>query len=325
MTISRIFVALLASCTLMYGQIARARESEKVLRIGYLAPRRVVPEEFRTGLRDLGYIEGRNIVIEPRFAEGKFDRFPRFARELVELKVDAIATLSTPAALAVKQATKTIPVVMLTAGDPLARGIVRNLARPGGNVTGLTGSVGPGELTGKRLELLKEIVPELSLVAILWDAGRKDFQSTQERTAHAAGLLGVEIESLEIRSPEDIKSAFHTATGAGAQGLLTFRHAPVLRGRDRIVALANKNRLPAVYADGTFVTSGGLMSYGASWADLYRRQAIYVDKVLKGINPATLPVEQPRKFELFVNLKTAKQVGITIPTSIMYQADKVIR
>ncbi len=303
---------------------AEAQKAEKMPRIGYLAPRSAVPKEFKQGLRELGYIEGKNIIFEPRFAEGKFDRFPRFAAELVRLKVDVIVTWSSPAARAAKKATTTIPIVMLARGDPVRRGLVASLARPGGNVTGMTSSTG-SPLSAKHLELLKEVVPNLSLVAVLWDPRRRNFPRTQKRVEHTAGLLGLKIQSLEVRGPDDLESAFQVATKAGSQGLITFRHAPILRGRKRIVALAIKSRLPAIYGDKIFVKAGGLMSYGPDQADLYRRQATYVDKILKGANPANLPVEQPKKFELLINLKTAKQIGITIPPEFLFRADKVIK
>ncbi len=320
----RIFCFALCAMFLTLSFPVEAQQPGKVHRIGYLAPRSAVPKEFKQGLRDLGYVEGQNIVIEARFAEGKFDRFPRFAAELVRLKVDVIATLSSPAARAAKQATTTIPIVMVAAGNPVARGLVASLARPGGNVTGLTASAGPG-LAGKRLELLKEIVPRLTLVAALWDPRRRNFPRTQTRMEQAAGLLGLKIQSLEVRSRDDLESAFQAATKAGAQGLIALRHAPIMRGRKRIVALAIKSRLPAIYGDRRFVAAGGLMSYGTNFADLYRRQATYVDRILKGAKPTNLPVERPTKFELVINLKTAKQLGITIPPEVLYRATKVIK
>ena len=315
-----------ALCAMLFALCfpAEAQQKGKVPRVGYLAPRSAVPKEFRQRLRELGYVEGKNIIIEPRFAEGKFDRFPRFAAELVRLRVDVIATLSTPAAMAAKKATTTIPIVMQAAGDPVRRGLVASLARPGGNITGLTRSTGRS-MHAKRMELLKEIVPELSLVGVLWDPRRRNFPRTQKRIKHSAKLLGLTIQSLEVRSPDDLESAFQAATEGGAQGLITLRHAPILRGRKRIVALAIKSRLPVIYGDKRFVKGGGLMSYGTSFADLYRRQANYVDRILKGANPGDLPIEQPTKFELIINLKTAKQIGLTIPPEVLFRADKVIK
>jgi len=318
-------VICLALCAMLFALSfpAQAQQPTKVPRIGYLAPRSAVPKEFKQGLRDLGYVEGENIVIEARSA-GKFDRLLQFAAELVRLKVDVIVTLSSPAARAAKQATTTIPIVMHAAGDPVRRGLVASLARPGGNITGLTAGSDRG-LMGKRLELLKEIVPRLSLVAVLWDPRRRNFPRLQKGVEHEAGLLGLKIQSLEVRSPDDLESAFQAAIEEGAQGLTTIRHRPILRGRKRIVVLAIKSRLPAIYGDKRFVKDGGLMSYGTDFADLYRRQAIYVDKILKGAKPADLPVEQAKKFELLINLKTAKQIGITIPPEVLFRATKVIK
>lgn len=301
-----------------------AQQKEKVPRIGFLLPRTAVPEEFRQRLRELGYVEGKNIIIEPRFAEGKFDRFSGFAAELVRLRVDVIATVSTPAAKAAKEATTTIPIVMLASGDPVRRGLVASLAKPGGNITGLTRSAGTPQ-SPKRMELLKEIVPGISRVGVLWDSRRRDFQRTKKSTVRSAELLGLTVVSLEVRSLDDLESAFQAATEAGVQGLITNRHAPILRGRKRIVALAIKSRIPAIYGDKIFVKSGGLMSYGTDHSDLYGRQANYVDRVLKGANPGDLPIEQPTKFELVINLKAAKQIGVTIPPSILFRADKVIK
>jgi putative ABC transport system substrate-binding protein len=315
--------------TLALGLLAgplptEAQQAGKVYRIGFLTPGSSVPKEFRQGLRDLGYVEGKNIIFEPRFAEGKLDRFPRFAEELVRLKVDVIVTQSTWAVRAAKQATTTIPIVMRTASDPVGRGFVASLARPGGNITGLTAGTGRG-IMGKRLELLKEVVPKLSRVGVLWDPRGRNFSHLQKLVKHTAGLLGLKIQSLEVRSPDDLESAVQAAIEEGAQGLLTIRNPPIMRGRERIVALAIKSRLPAIYVDKRFVTDGGLMSYGADSADSYRRQAIYVDKILKGANPATLPMEQATKFELFINLKTAKQIGLTIPPEVLFRADRVIQ
>ena len=229
---------------------------------GYLSTSGIVSKEFKQELRELGYVEGQNIVIEARFAEGKIDRFPQFAAELVRLKVDVIVTRSTPAARAAKQATTTIPIVMLAGGDPVERGLVDSLARPGGNITGLNYVAGRGQ-TGKRLELLKEVVPKLSRVGVLWDPRRRNFPRKQKRLKHTAELLGLKIQSLEVRSPDDLEGAFQAATKEGAQGLIAYRHSPITRGRKRIIAMAIKSRLPAIYGHKRFVKDGGLMSYGA--------------------------------------------------------------
>jgi len=320
----RIFIHVLAFVILASVHLAEAQQEGKVFRIGYLSPAPAVPKEFKQGLRELGYVEGENIVIEARLAQGKLDQLPQFAAELVRLKVDVIVTRSSPAALAAKQATTTIPIVMGASGDPLRRGLVASFARPGGNITGLIARAGPGQL-GKRLELLKEVVPKLSRVAALWDPSRRNFPHIQKRAKQQAGLLGLKIQSLEIRSPDDLEGAFQAAIEEGAQGLIAFRHQTILRGRKRIVALAIKSRLPAIYGTKRYVIDGGLMSYGVDFADLHRRQAAYVVKILKGANPATLPMEQATKFELLINLKTAKQIGLTIPPEVLFRADKVIK
>ncbi len=319
-----VYFCLLPSVLLLTVSSAHAQQEEKVPRIGLLLPRTAIPEEFRHRLRELGYVDGKNIILEPRYAEGKFQRFTGFAEELVRLRVDIIATVSTPAAKAAKKATSTIPIVMLASGDPVRRGLVASLARPGGNITGLTRSTGRSRIP-KRMELLKEVVPELSRVGVLWDSRRRDFQNVKKRTLHQARSLGLKVQSLELRGTDDIDSAFQAAAQAGVQGLLSFRHAPILRGRKRIVELAIKSRIPAIYGDKIFVQSGGLMSYGTDHSDLYGRQANYVDRVLKGDKPGDLPIEQPTKFEMFINLKTAKQIGITIPPEMLFRADKIIK
>jgi len=317
-------ISILATLISGWVNLAAAQQAGKVYRVGYLAPRSTVPEEFRQRLRELGYVEGKNIVIEHRSAGRKFERFPGLAAELVRLRVDVIATRSHAAAWAAEEATTTIPIVILVTGDPVWMELVTSLARPDGNITGLTASPGPS-LFRKRLELLKEVVPQLSLVAVLWDPSRRDIPLYVEWMNDEAGLLGLKIQSLEVRSTDDLEGAFQAATEQGAQGLITRRHRPILRGRKRIVALAIKSRLPAIYDNKRFVKSGGLMSYGTSRADLDRRQANYVDRILKGAKPGDLPIEQPTKFELVVNLKTAKQIGVTIPPEVLLQATKVIK
>ncbi len=316
-----------ALCAMLFALCfpAEAQQTKKVYRIGFLVNWRYpLNKEFGEGLRDLGYVEGENFVIESRFAEGRSDRFSQLAAELVRLKVDVIVARSTPAARAAMQATTTIPIVMHARGDPVRRGLVASLARPGGNVTGLTARTGQGQ-TGKRLELLKEVVPKLSRVGVLWDPRRRSFPRNQKRLKHEAGLLGLTIQSLEVRSPDDLESAFQAALKEGAQGLYAARHGPITMARKRIAALAIKSRLPTIFGASDFVRAGGLMSYGTDIADGYRRQAIYVDKILKGANPATLPMEQATKFELVINLKTAKQIGLTIPPEVLFRADKVIK
>jgi putative ABC transport system substrate-binding protein len=308
---------------------ARAEAQQpKVPRIGFLSagsastysPRN---EAFRQGLRDLGYAEGKNITIEYRFAEGKLERLPDLAAELVRLKVDVIVTWGTPQLLAAKHATTTIPIVAGGAGDLVGAGLVASLARPGGNITGLT-SVS-ADLVGKQLELLKEAVPNLTRVGILWDAadpgGTRNFKVI-EVTAQA---LGVQVQPLEVRSPEEFESAFKAATGARVQAMMILQTNLTNTHLKRIVELATKNRLPSMLGESGLMDSGGLMSYGPNYADLFRRAAIHVDKILKRAKPADLPVEQPTKFEFVINMKTAKQIGLAIPPNVLARADKVIR
>jgi putative ABC transport system substrate-binding protein len=322
----KVFTGALCLMLLMLCCSVEAQQPGKLYLIGYLGPRSAVPDEFIQGLHKLGYIEGKSIRIEPRLAHGKFDQFPRLAAELARLPVDVLVTLSTPATHAAKKATTTIPIVMLAAGHPVDENLVASLGRPGGNITGLTATTGDDGLHAKRLELFMEIVPKLLRVAVLWDPQRADFPRSQKRMRQIAGLLGLKIQSLEVRSPNDLPNAFQAAAEEDAQAIYAgFRHAPVLMGLKDIVALAIKNRIPAIFNDRQLVESGGLVSYGTSFADLYRRQAIYVDKILKGAKPAGLPVEQPTKFDFIINLKTAKQIGLTIPPNVLARADRVIR
>ena len=320
------FVWLAAILVIAFPHLAEAQQPGRVYRIGYVGPRSAIPEEFIQGLRELGYIEGKNIIIDSRLAEGKFDRFPSLVAELVAREVDVLVTLSTPAARAAKSATSSIPIVMLAAGHPVDEGLVASLARPGGNITGLTATTGDDELHAKRLELFRETIPKLVRLGVLWDPQRSDFPITQKRMKHIAELLGFEIQSVEVRSRNDLPNAFQEATEQGAHGIYAaFRHAPILMGLKDIVHLAIKSRIPAIFGDRDFVKFGGLVSYGTSFGDLYRRQAIYVDKILKGAKPADLPVEQPTKFEFIINLKTAEQIGVTIPPNVLARADRVLR
>jgi putative ABC transport system substrate-binding protein len=332
----RTFLAGTGAVLLAAPLAAEAQQAAKVTRIGYLSPNLAasphLPEAFRQGLRDLGYVEGRNLVIEYRDAEGKgVERFPVLAAELVALKVDVIFVGgSTRAALAAMQATKTIPIVFTGVGDPVTSGLVTNLARPGGNVTGLSG-LGP-ELVGKCLELLTQAVPGVSRVAVLSRPGAlgertdKAMLTGAEVTGRA---LGVRLQFVEARGgPEDFDRfdrAFSDMTRARAGALTVLPSNMFTNERRRLVALAAKNRLPAVYTSREFVDAGGLMAYGANTPDLFRRAATYVDKILKGAKPADLPVEQPTKFELVINLKTAKALGLTIPQSLLQRADEVIQ
>jgi putative ABC transport system substrate-binding protein len=309
---------------------AEAQQADKVARIGYLGPTLAanphMVEAFLQGLRDLGYVEGRNVVIEYRSAEGKLERYPALVAELVALKVDVIFVPGTPAAVAAKQATRTLPIVFAAAADPVADGLVTSLARPGGNVTGLA-ALSP-ELVGKRLELLKQAVPGVGRVAVLWQpgaAGERTEKDMLKEADVAARALGVLLQVVEVRGPAEFDRAFSNMTRARA-GALTVLGTPMFfTERRRLVDLAAKNRLPVVYGTRDYVDVGGLMAYGPNTADLVRRAAAYVDKILKGAKPGDLPVEQPTKFELVINLKTAKALGLTIPPSLLARADEVIQ
>jgi putative ABC transport system substrate-binding protein len=326
----RTFLAGAGAALLATPLVAEAQQADKVARIGYLATSQAgslrAPEAFLQGLRDLGYVEGRNVAIEIRSAEGKPERFPALAAELVALKVDVILVGSTPQALAAKQATKTIPIVFIGAADPVGSGLVTSLARPGGNVTG-SSNLAQG-LFGKRLEQLTQAVPGVSRVAVLWHPGTLGDRTEKEMLKAAdvaARALGVGLQFVEARGPEDFDRAFSDMTRARAGALTVLPSNMFTNERRRLVDLAAKNRLPAVYPFREFVDAGGLMSYGANIPDLSRRAATYVDKILKGVKPADLPVEQPTKFELVVNLKAAKALGLTIPPSLLQRADEVIQ
>ena len=306
---------------------AGAQQPVKVPRIGVLTGASPGPsanlEAFRQGLRELGYVEGKNIVVEYRYAEGKSDRLPELVSELLHLKVNVIVVSGTGPTSAAKRATSTIPIVMAQSSDPVGSGVIASLARPGGNVTGLTTIA--AELSGKRLELLKEASPSVSRVAVLWDPDSPGPVVAFKETQVVAQTLGVQLQSLEARSPNDFEGAFKAATRERAGALTVLASLLTLTHRKPIVNLAAKNRLPATYPDSQFVEAGGIMSYGTDVADLWRRAATYVDKILKGAKPGDLPVEQPTKFELVINLKTAKQIGLTIPPNVLARADKVIK
>jgi len=280
-------------------------------------------EAFRQGLQALGYIEGKNIVIEERYAEGKLDRLPALAAELLRLNVDLIVTVGPAVTRRVKEATNTIPIVMAFDSDPVGSGFVASLARPGGNITGLS-SLSP-ELSGKRLELLKETVPKLSRVAVLGNPGNTATALNFKETEVVARALGLRILSLEVGGPNDLDSAFATMTKGRADALLPLGDSVVIFHCDRIIQFATKNRVPGTYPNTEWADAGGLMSYGPDILDSFRRVATYVDKILKGTKAADLPVEQPMKFELVINLRTAKQIGLTIPPNVLARADKVIR
>jgi putative tryptophan/tyrosine transport system substrate-binding protein len=314
----------LASC----GAVATAQQPKKVPRIGYLSatsPSANVAriEAFRQGLRELGYVEGKNIVIEWRYAEGKQDRLLALAAELVRLKVDVIVTAGPASTRPAKETTVTTPIVMAQVNDPVGNGFVAGLARPGGNITGLA-TLAP-ELSGKQLELLKEIVSRLSRVAVLGNSIEPGNAQALREVELAAGMFGVQLQHLDVLGPKDIETAFRAATKGRADALLALA-SPVLNDqRTQIVDLALSSRLPAIYPQTEYVEAGGLMYYGASTSDLFRRAATYVDRILKGAKPADLPVEQPTKFEFVINLKTAKQIGLTIPPNVLARADKVIK
>jgi putative tryptophan/tyrosine transport system substrate-binding protein len=324
--LTRVIVVLLVS--LVHGSLglAQVQQPKKVARIGYIigsSPNGVTTEAFRQGLRELGYVEGQNIVIEYRYAEGKSGRLPDLAAELVRLNVEVIvAAGGSPAIQAARNATRTIPIVMTGLIDPVAWGFIASLDRPGGNITGL--SHGGYELIGKRLELLKETVPRASRVAVFWNRPLAADLISKEMQA-ASHALGLQIQSLEVRGPNDLEGAFRAAV-KGRAGGLTVGSGPVFgSNRNRILDFAATKRLPGVYPWREYVEDGGLMSYAPNLPDAYRRAATYVDKILKGGKPADLPVEQPTKFEFIINLKAAKQIGLTIPPNVLARADKVIK
>jgi putative ABC transport system substrate-binding protein len=323
----RIVFWLLITVLLAVAPLAQAQQAGKVWRIGFLNPGSSPSTDgriaaFRLGLRELGYIEGKDIVIERRYAEGRVERLSTMARELVSLKVDVIVAIGTASVEAAKDATQTIPII-LSSGDPVGSGHVVSLARPGGNITGLT-NLTP-ELAGKRLELLKEAVPRLSRVAVVWNPGSPAAGSRMKEAEVAAQSLHLQLHSARVRSPNDLEPAFLAMKKDRVGALITLRGPLIVNQSKHIVDLAAKNRVPAMYDDRSTVEAGGLMSYGANQADLDRRAAYFVDKILKGAKPGELPLEQPTKFELVINLKTAKQIGLTIPPNVLARADKVIK
>jgi ABC-type uncharacterized transport system substrate-binding protein len=305
---------------------AGAQQPKKVPRIGFLSQNQAgsLVDAFRQGLRDLGYVEGKNIVVEYRWAEGKYDKISVVLAEFARLKVDVIvAGGGAVPALAAKKATTTIPVVVTNVGDPVAFGLVDNLARPGGNITGL--AIVSLELSGKRLEILKETIPKVSRMAVLWSPENPGSVANMKATEAPASSLGITLQSIEVRQPDELERAFSAMKKEHAGALVVINSPLVVSQLKQIVRLAAKHRLPAIYNESRFVEDGGLMSYGPNYADLYRRAATYVDKILKGAKPADLPVEQPTKFELVINLKTAKQINLTIPPNVLARADKVIK
>ena len=319
-------VFLLATAVLVSVHVAEAQQPKKVPRIGYLTARAKPSgseEAFQQGLRDLGYVEGQNIIVEYRFADGT-DRLPEMAAELVRLKVDVFVASATPAIQAAKNATKTIPIVMATAADAVGTGFVASLARPGGNITGLT-SIMP-ELAGKRLELLREVLPKLSRVAFLAYGPDPAHRLFIKQAEDAGESLGVQIQPLVVKGPDEFEGTFSAMVRDRAGALIVQPlFSNTLGQGQRIADLAANNRLPTISDPRVFAEAGGLMSYGPDSLALYRRAAIYVDKILKGTKPADLPVEQPMKFDLIINLKAAKQIGLTIPPNVLARADRVIK
>ena len=317
---------ILATLLLAPVYLAHAQKQATTPRIGVLllgAPPNANLDAFIQGLRELGNIEGKNILIEYRFAEGKADRLPELAMELVRLKVDAIFTAGTPAIFALKQATKTIPIVFFSASDPIGTGVFASLAHPGGNITGISALA--SDLWPKRLELLKEIFPKLSRVAMVWNKGNAGMNLEAKATQEVAGPLGVTLQDRGVIDANELDVVFAVMTKDRPDGFLALMD-PVLNSyRKRIRDFLAENRLPAMFENKDWVEAGGLISYGASYSDAHRRAATLMDKILKGAKPADIPVEQPTRFELFINLKTAKEIGVTIPQSVLYRADKVIK
>ncbi len=320
----REFVALLAGAA-AWSCAAHAQRTHKVWRLGILqpgAPPEPLLDTVKDGLRDLGYVEGRDIVFEVRWAGGKRDRLAELAAELVDLKVDVIHTFSTPAALAARDATATIPIVFSAVGDPVGTGLVPSLAHPGGNVTGI--SLLATELSAKRLEILREIVPNMSPIAMLWNDTNPSMTLRAKQTQDAAVKLDVILQSVGVHDVIDLEPAFTAISDGGAAALFTMVDPFTLSHRKRIVEFAAQRRLPSIYESREFVVSGGLASYGPSNTAMQHRVAVYLDKIFKGTKPSDLPVEQPTKFELVINLKTAKAIGLTVPPSLLARADEVI-
>jgi putative tryptophan/tyrosine transport system substrate-binding protein len=324
----KIAVRTLSALLLAFCFSAEAQQSAKITRIGYLdavslSVNAAPVEAFRQGLRKLGYAEGKNIFIEWRSADGKLDRLPALAAELVHLKVDIIVTGGRSATRAAKEATSTTPIVMTQDSDPVANGFVASLARPGGNITGLS-TLAP-ELSGKQLELMKEIIPKLSRVAVFGSSTSPGNAQSLTEVELAARAFKLQLQYLDVLDPKDIETAFRAASNGRADGVLVLNSPVFASSRTQVVDLAMKSRLPAIYYSSEFVEDGGLMTYSTSLTDLRRRASAYVDKILKGAKPGDIPIEQPTKFELVINLKTAKQIGLTIPQRVLARADRVIK
>jgi putative ABC transport system substrate-binding protein len=323
-------ITVLSLCTVLFALCtsAQAQQPKKVPRIGVLGASPLSAnlariKAFREGLSELGYVEGKSIAIEWRFIDGKADQLPALAVELTRLKVDVLVAFGPTSTRAAKEATNMIPIVMAQVNDPIGAGFVASLARPGGNITGL--SIIAPELSGKQLELLKEIVPKLSRVAVFGTSTQPGNAQAVKETELAAKTLGVQLQYLDVEDPEDVNTGFRNAVSGRAHAII-FLQSPVFSSRRKALAeLATKNRLPAMYPQTDYIDAGGLMFYGPSMSDLFHRTATYVDKILKGTKPAELPVEQPMKFEFIINLKAAKQIGLTIPPNVLARADKVIK
>jgi putative ABC transport system substrate-binding protein len=323
----REFITLLGGEAAAWPLTARAQQLGRVYRIGLLETAPVAAnaanfDALRKGLRELGYVEGRNLVLDYRSADGRPERFPQLAAELLRLNVDLIVTRGTPAVMAAKNATATVPVVMAASGEPVGTGVVTGLARPGGNVTGLSALT--SELIPKRLELMREMIAGIRRIAFVQNIGNPIAPSQWEQLATTARSLGLEVQLLDVRKPEDIVRAFDTAIAWRADAMLVGNDTVTQANRRQVVELAAKHRLPSMYHAREFVDAGGLMTYGVSYPDLYRRAATFVDKILKGARPADLPIEQPTKFELVINVKTAKALVLDVPPMLLARADEVI-
>jgi ABC-type uncharacterized transport system substrate-binding protein len=323
----REFMTLLGGAAAAWPLAARAQQPGKMYRIGFLGNSTAALEgslvgSLREGLRDLGYVEGQNILIEYRWAEGQYEQFPALIAELLAQRVEVIVTAGTPASLAVKNATTSVPLVMVAVGDPVTTGLVASLARPGGNITGLTST--SEELDGKRLELLREVIPKLSHVAVFWNPENPTLLTSLKEMRAAAQVLGIKVQVLEVRTPADLEETFKAIVRERPGALLVMGDRLFLHNRQRIMDFATKQRLPVVPGHPELVEAGGLMSYGASYPGMHRRAAYFVDRILKGAKPVDLPVERPTKFELVINLKTARALGLEVPPTLLARADEVI-
>jgi putative ABC transport system substrate-binding protein len=323
----RQFITLLGGAAATWPLAARAQQPAKIPRIGFLGNSTATMEAnligpLRDGLRELGYEEGRNVIIEFRWADGKYDQFPALVAELLAAKVDVIITAGTPATLAIKKATSTVPLVYIAVGDPVGTGVVPNLGRPGGNITGLS-SIAP-DLEGKRLELLREVVPKLSHVAFFLNPANAFHTASMRQARVAAQSLGIKLQPMEVNKSEQLDGAFASIVKEKPDALLILADRVFLHNRKRMMEFAIQQRLPSVNAYRELVEAGGLISYGPSYEDMHRRAAVYVDKILKGTKPADLPIEQPTKFTLLINLKTAKTLGLTVPPTLVARADELI-